>query len=99
MHVHHSAMSAQSPTGPDPIRGRALHEYRLSLGLLAAGLALVAGLAIQSLWYRPDAGGDVSTLAGLARAVGWTAGGMLILLAGTVAYYHRSFLRERRHVA
>lgn len=99
MHLHHSAMSARSPTGPDPIQGRALHEYRLSLGLLAAGLAIVAGLALQSLWYGPDAGGDVSSPEGLARAVGWTAGGMLILLAATVAYYHRSFLRERRHVA
>ncbi len=89
-------MGTEGSAGPDPIRASAFREYRASLGLLAAGIAIVVVLALLGLWFGVNADGGSASPTGLALAAGWTAGGMLMLLAGTVAYYHRSFLRARR---
>jgi len=68
-------------------------EYRVSLALLLAGLIMVVA-------YFALGSGAISTgssaptfVAGLAFYLIGVAGGMLILLAGTVAYYHWKGLR------
>jgi hypothetical protein len=73
-------------------------EYRLSLALLVAGVVMVIA-------YLAFGGGAISVgnspstfLGGLAIYLIGVAGGMLILLAGTVAYYHRLLLRQSRRV-
>jgi hypothetical protein len=69
-------------------------EYRLSLLLLLAGIAMVAALATFTVWANATGNYPTSFWPGLTIDLIGTAGGMLILLAGTVAYYHRAFLRE-----
>jgi uncharacterized membrane protein YczE len=87
-------MTAQNAAASDRTTLTAWREYRLSLVLLAAGVAMVVAVSGFSIWAPFTSGTSFWT--GLAMQVAFTAGAMLILLAGTVAYYHRSFLRESR---
>ena len=68
-------------------------DYRLSLALLVAGIAMV--VAFIAFGGVANSTGNYPTTfwAGLAIYLFGTAGGMLILLAGTVAYYHWRGLR------
>ena len=70
-----------------------MRDYRLSLALLVAGIVMVVALLAFS--YRANSTGNYPTSfwTGLAIYVTETGGGMLILLAGTVAYYHWRGLR------
>jgi hypothetical protein len=69
-------------------------DYRLSIVLLAAGVVLVATVAPYSWWANSTGNYPTSFWLGLAVYVLGAAGGMLVLLAGTVAYYHRAGLRH-----
>jgi hypothetical protein len=89
-------MTAQQVATPDPVMFSAWREYRLSLVLLATGIVLVVAIGVFTLWANSTGHYPTSFWTGLALEVTPTAGGMLILLAGTVAYYHRSFLRKSR---
>lgn len=73
-----------------------MRDYRLSLALLTAGIVMVVAVSAVSIWANSTGGSSASFGAGLAMDLIFTAGGMLILLAGTVAYYHWSGLREMR---
>ncbi|MGD0589125.1 MAG: hypothetical protein ABSA63_10120 [Thermoplasmata archaeon] len=68
-------------------------DYRLSLVLLVAGIVLVAATSAFSFWANSTGNYPTSFGTGLAIYVTETGGGMLILLAGTVAYYHWKGLR------
>ncbi|HKN07079.1 MAG TPA: hypothetical protein VJ021_05705 [Thermoplasmata archaeon] len=68
-------------------------DYRLSLALLVAGIVLVVAISAFSFWANSSGNYPTSFGAGLAIYLIGTAGGMLILLAGTVAYYHWRGLR------
>jgi|GEM_PF-4579372 len=68
-------------------------DYRLSLALVVAGAVLVVVIAAFSFWANSTGNYPTSLGAVLAIKVIGTAGGMLILLAGTVAYYHWRGLR------
>ncbi len=87
-------MAAQNAATSVPtILSRWRRDYRLSLVLLAAGIVMaVAYLAVVS-WTYSTGTYPTSLVVVLAIRVIGTAGGMLILLAGTVAYYHRRGLR------
>jgi len=63
-------------------------DYRLSLALLVVGIVLVVAISAFSYWANSTGNYPTSFGAGLAIYLIGTAGGMLILLAGTVAYYH-----------
>ncbi len=69
-------------------------DYRLSLGLLVAGILLVVAISAYSFWADSTGNSPTSFGGGLAIRLIGTAGGMLILLAGTVAYYHWRGLRQ-----
>lgn len=73
-----------------------MRDYRLSLALLAAGIVMVVAVSAFSIWTNSTGNASATFGAGLAMDLIFTAGGMLILLAGTVAYYHWSGLRELR---
>jgi len=68
-------------------------DYRLSLALLVAGIVLVVAISAFSFWANSSGNYPTSFGAGLAIYLIGTVGGMLILLAGTVAYYHWRGLR------
>ena len=68
-------------------------DYRLSLALAVAGIAIVAAISAFSFWANSTGNYPTSFGAGLAIYLIGTAGGMLILLAGTVAYFHWRGLR------
>jgi hypothetical protein len=88
-------MSAQNSALSNPVVfSRWRHEYRLSLGLLVAGIALVVGVVIASVWAGASGHPASSFWDGLTHQIAGTGGFMLILLAGTVAYYHRAFLQR-----
>ena len=88
------SMAAQSAAAPDQtILSRWMRDYRLSLALLAAGIIMVVALFVFSVWAYSTGNYPTSFGAGLALYLVATAGGMLILLAGTVAYYHWKGLR------
>jgi hypothetical protein len=69
-------------------------DYRLSLALLLAGVFMLVALSAFSYWADLTGSYPTSFGAGLAIYLIGTAGGMLILLAGTVAWYHRSGLKQ-----
>ena len=89
-------MTAQTATvGDRAPRSIVAREYRVSLALLLAGVVLLAVVFALSAWANSSSGGATSfSWMGLFVMTGGAAGGLLILLAGTVAYYHRSFLRR-----
>jgi len=68
-------------------------DYRLSLVLLVAGIALLVAIYAFSFSANSTGNSPTSFGAGLAIYLIGTAGGMLILLAGTVAYFHWRGLR------
>jgi hypothetical protein len=85
-------VTAQKVTALDPtIFSTWRRDYRLSLALLVTGVVMVVAISVLSLWNPTTTSSSLWT--GLAMQVTFTAGGMLILLAGTVAYYHRRGLR------
>jgi len=87
-------MAAQIAAASDQtINSRWMRDYRLSLALLAAGIVMVVALFVFSVWAYSTGNYPTSFGAGLAIKVIGTAGGMLILLSGTVAYYHWKGLR------
>ncbi len=87
-------MAAQSAKPPSQtIDSRWMRDYRLSLALLVAGLVMLVALYAFDIWANATGNYPTSFGAGLAIYLIGTAGGMLILLAGTVAYYHWKGLR------
>ncbi len=68
-------------------------DYRLSLALLVAGIVILVAISAFSFWANSTGDYPTSFGAGLAIYLIGTAGGMLILLAGTVAYLHWRGLR------
>ena len=68
-------------------------DYRLSLALLVAGIVMVVAYFAFGGWANSTGNYPTTFGAGLAIYLIGAAGGMLILLAGTVAYYHRRGLR------
>jgi uncharacterized membrane protein len=88
-------MAAQTAAASDrALFSYVLREYRASLALFVAGIVLIVALTIYSLWASVTGNSPTTLAEGLAMQVVGTAGFMLVLLAGTVAYYHRKFLRE-----
>jgi hypothetical protein len=65
-----------------------MRDYRLSLALVVAGIVMVATTYVLGFWVSSTGNYSTSSGAGFAIYLVGTAGGMLILLAGTVAYYH-----------
>ncbi|MGA8302720.1 MAG: hypothetical protein WA691_05815 [Thermoplasmata archaeon] len=63
-------------------------DYRLSLALFVAGIVLVVAYFAFGGWPNSTANYPTTFRAGLAIYLLGSAGGALILLAGTVAYYH-----------
>ncbi len=68
-------------------------DYRLSLALVVAGIVLVVAISAFNFWASSTGNLPTSWWGGDALDLIGTAGGMLILLGGTVAYYHRRGLR------
>ncbi len=87
-------MAAQSAAvSNQTIFSRWMRDYRLSLALVVAGVVMVVAISAFSFWANSTGNLPTSFWAGLAVALIETAGYMLILLAGTVAYYHWRGLR------
>jgi hypothetical protein len=87
-------MAAPSAAALDQtILSRWMRDYRLSLALVVAGLVMAAAASAFSFWANSTGNYPTSFWTGLAIYVTETGGGMLILLAGTVAYYHWRGLR------
>jgi hypothetical protein len=87
-------MVAQSAAAPEPtLLSRWMRDYRLSLALLIAGIVIVVAVSVFSVWANSTGNYPPSFWTGFAMNVTGTGGGMLVLLAGTVAYYHRKGLR------
>jgi hypothetical protein len=81
--------AAQSAVGSDQTTfSRWVRDYLLSLVLIVAGAVIFLASIAFTLWANST--GNYPTLywTGLAIHVAETGGAMLILLAGTVAYYH-----------
>ena len=68
-------------------------DFHLSLALLAAGIVMFVAYFAFGFWANSTGNYPTSFGAGLAVYLIGTAGGMLIILAGTVAYYHWRGLR------
>ncbi|MGI0130469.1 MAG: hypothetical protein ACREEC_10030 [Thermoplasmata archaeon] len=75
-------------TGDQTIISSWIRDYRLSLALFAVGIVVVVAYLALSFGAYSTGNYPTSFGAGLAIYLTGTAGGMLILLAGTVAYYH-----------
>jgi hypothetical protein len=87
-------MAAQSATASDQTMfSRWMRDYRLSLALVVAGVVMVVAISAFNFWANSTGNYPTSFWAGLAIDLIGTAGGMLILLAGAVAYYHWRGLR------
>jgi uncharacterized membrane protein YidH (DUF202 family) len=87
----------QRSAASDDVATTAWREYRSALALLAAGVVLVVTSWIVTASANSTGGYSASFWPGFALYIAPIAGGMLILLAGTVALYHRSFLQQNRH--
>jgi hypothetical protein len=70
-----------------------MRDYRLSLALLVAGMVMLVAISAFSFWANSTGNYPTSFGADLVIYLIGTAGGMLVLLAGTVAYYHWRGLR------
>jgi hypothetical protein len=68
-------------------------DYRLSLALLVVGIVMVVAYFAFGGWANSIGNSPTTFGAGLAIYLIGTAGGMLVLLAGTVAYFHWKGLR------
>ncbi|MGA8302591.1 MAG: hypothetical protein WA691_00015 [Thermoplasmata archaeon] len=90
-----SAAPVEAASGP-PWLSAWKRDYRLSIALFLAGIVIVVTISAFSFWANMTGNYPTSFWTGLAVEVTETAGGMLILLAGTVAYYHWSFLRQSK---
>jgi len=87
-------MAAQNAAASDQtIFSTWRRDYRLSLALLVAGIVMVVAYFAFGGWANSTGNYPTAFGAGLAIYLIGTAGGMLILLAGTVAYYHWRGLR------
>ena len=87
-------MAAQNAAASDQtILSRWRRDYRLSLVPLAVGIVMAMVYFAFMSWAYSTGNYPTSLGAVLAIKVIGTAGGMLILLAGTVAYYHWRGLR------
>ena len=87
-------MAAQNPVTSEQLMVSTwMRDYRLSLALLVAGLVMLVAIYAFGVWANSTGNYPTSFGAGLALYLITTAGGMLILLAGTVAYYHWRGLR------
>ena len=90
-------MAALDAAGSDGITLAVWNRgYRLSLGLLAGGLALVLAISAFSYWAESTGNYPTAFWGGLALNLVEGAGGLLILLAGLMAYHHWSYLRQSR---
>jgi len=63
-------------------------DYRLSLVLFATGVVLVVAAATFNFWANSAWNYSPPLWVGVTLYATGTAGGMLLLLAGTVAYFH-----------
>ena len=90
-------MTGPDPTPSDPGTATVWREYRISLVLLGVGVVLFVTTFGYSAWASSTGNYPASFWPGLILSVAPTAGGMLVLLAGTIAYFHRSYLRDGRH--
>lgn len=87
--------SAQSAVARGPTRLTAwVRDYHLSVVLLVAGIVLAVGVTAAGV--RANSTGNYTFWPGLAITVIGSAGFGLILVAGTVAYYHGWGLRQSR---
>jgi hypothetical protein len=91
-------MAAPDVAAPDRVTRTALREFRLSLVLLAGGVVLVNVVVLFDSWVASSAVYPPTLWPGVFLYIAGAAGGILILLAGTVAYNHWTFLRKRRDV-
>lgn len=88
-------MPAQGAAAPEGgMLSAARWDYRRSLLLVVVGVVLLVVTLAVSLGISSMGGQAASYGTGLALDIASTAGGMLILLGGTVAYYHHAFLRQ-----
>jgi hypothetical protein len=88
-------MAATTAAAPDQTLFSAWRrDYRLSLALLIAGVVLVVAYFAFGVWGNSTGYYPATFGADLAINLSGSAGGALILLAGTVAYYHRKGLRR-----
>jgi hypothetical protein len=69
-------------------------DYRVSLALTIVGVVLVVAYFAFGFWANSTGNQPTTFGADLAIDLIGSAGGMLILLAGTVAYYHWKGLRR-----
>ena len=93
-------MSASGPPAPEGVTPTAWERvYRISLVLVVVGAVLLAVSSAIGFWAGSTGSYPASSWTGLALYTFATAGGMLILLAGTVAYYHRAGLKIGRRKA
>lgn len=88
-----------APTSEEAMLTRWRRDYRLSIVLVGLGAVMLVAVALVSLWANWTGNYPTSFWSGLAMDLIETAGAMLVLLGGTVAYYHRSGLRASRRNA
>jgi hypothetical protein len=82
-------MAAQSAAVSDQTTfSRWVRDYLLSLVLIVVGAVVLLVSIALTLWANSTGNYPTSYWTGLAIHVTETGGAMLILLAGTVAYYH-----------
>ena len=92
-------MVAQNAAASDQaIISRWRRDYRLSLWILVAGLAVVAALVCFGFWANSTGSYPSSGGAGLAVDLTGTVGSALILFGGIFAYHNWSLLRQSRGV-
>ena len=65
-----------------------MRDYRLSVALFLAGVVMAVGILCFTIWANSSGNYPTSFGGSLAIQLIGTAGGILVLFAGTVAYYH-----------
>lgn len=71
-----------------------VRDYHRSLVLLAAGVVMIVVFAAYNFWANSTGDNSASIWPGLPFYLIGVGGTMMLLLAGTVAYYHGSVLRQ-----